>query len=269
MHERLDDGAGRIRAPSSASLVDESDGGLAQPVLWWHARRTDSSETCPRCRKRALPAPFNHRAFGSHADPAGLQPRRGPGLKWPRHDQEGRGQHRRGSRWQPARLNPPVLYKAQVRFDLDWDWDGRPADPDREPVDRRQGLRPTRSGTVHRARGHECAVSLQRAADLCGRQRWGGDQCPRVMHGCCLRWGVRSPGGAADGARRRVRARARRRGGGPVESRRQWSNAAIHAPSGPPMAGTARVRVDQGVPAPDAALAACLAAPALLRATAF
>jgi sulfane dehydrogenase subunit SoxC len=31
-----------------------------------------------------------------------------------------------GKNWREARINPPVLHKAQVRFDADWDWEGKP-----------------------------------------------------------------------------------------------------------------------------------------------
>ncbi|MBD9504548.1 sulfite dehydrogenase [Pseudomonas sp. PDM17] len=31
-----------------------------------------------------------------------------------------------GASWREARLNAPILHKAQVRFDADWHWDGRP-----------------------------------------------------------------------------------------------------------------------------------------------
>jgi len=50
-----------------------------------------------------------------------------------------------GRRWRVARLNPPVLYKAQVRFDLDWDWDGRPTKIVSRSTDDKGYVQPSRA----------------------------------------------------------------------------------------------------------------------------
>ena len=55
-----------------------------------------------------------------------------------------------GRQWQLARLNPPVLYKAQVRFDLDWAWDGTPTRIVSRSTDDKGFVQPSREDFVAR-----------------------------------------------------------------------------------------------------------------------
>jgi len=55
-----------------------------------------------------------------------------------------------GKRWQLARLNPPVKYKAQVRFDLDWNWDGTPTKIVSRSTDDKGSVQPSREEFVAR-----------------------------------------------------------------------------------------------------------------------
>jgi sulfane dehydrogenase subunit SoxC len=49
-----------------------------------------------------------------------------------------------GKSWREARINPPVLYKAQVRFNADWDWDGKPTIIVSRSTDDKRYVQPTR-----------------------------------------------------------------------------------------------------------------------------
>lgn len=49
-----------------------------------------------------------------------------------------------GKNWREARINPPVLHKAQVRFDVDWNWDGKPTHIVSRSTDSKGYVQPTR-----------------------------------------------------------------------------------------------------------------------------
>jgi sulfane dehydrogenase subunit SoxC len=49
-----------------------------------------------------------------------------------------------GKNWHEARINPPVLHKAQVRFEADWNWDGKPTHIVSRSIDSKGYVQPTR-----------------------------------------------------------------------------------------------------------------------------
>ncbi|WP_133670961.1 sulfite dehydrogenase [Burkholderia pseudomallei] len=55
-----------------------------------------------------------------------------------------------GSSWRAARINPPVLYKAQVRFDADWNWDGKPTRIVSRSTDDKGNVQPDRQTLIAR-----------------------------------------------------------------------------------------------------------------------
>jgi sulfane dehydrogenase subunit SoxC len=55
-----------------------------------------------------------------------------------------------GRTWQAARLNEPVLRKAQTRFEMDWTWDGRPTKVASRSKDERGNVQPDRASFIER-----------------------------------------------------------------------------------------------------------------------
>jgi len=53
-----------------------------------------------------------------------------------------------GRSWKAAQLNEPVLRKAQTRFQLDWDWDGRPTKIVSRSSDEKGNVQPDRASFV-------------------------------------------------------------------------------------------------------------------------
>ncbi|MFK3737230.1 sulfite dehydrogenase [Massilia sp. TN1-12] len=53
-----------------------------------------------------------------------------------------------GASWREARINAPVLHKAQVRFDADWTWDGKPTRIVSRATDDKGFVQPTREAFV-------------------------------------------------------------------------------------------------------------------------
>ncbi|MBX9846380.1 MAG: sulfite dehydrogenase [Xanthobacteraceae bacterium] len=55
-----------------------------------------------------------------------------------------------GKSWKQAQLNHPVLPKAQVRFQMDWDWDGRPTKIVSRSTDDKGHVQPDRKAVIDR-----------------------------------------------------------------------------------------------------------------------
>ncbi|MDQ8035297.1 MAG: sulfite dehydrogenase, partial [Bordetella sp.] len=53
-----------------------------------------------------------------------------------------------GHTWHVARLNPPVLHKAQVRFEAAWDWDGKPTRIRSRATDDKGNVQPDRKTLI-------------------------------------------------------------------------------------------------------------------------
>lgn len=53
-----------------------------------------------------------------------------------------------GKTWTKARLNEPVLSKAQVRFQMDWDWDGNPTKIVSRATDEKGHVQPDRKSLI-------------------------------------------------------------------------------------------------------------------------
>jgi sulfane dehydrogenase subunit SoxC len=47
--------------------------------------------------------------------------------------------------WQPAQLNEPVLQKAQTRFQMDWNWDGKATKIVSRSTDEKGSVQPDRA----------------------------------------------------------------------------------------------------------------------------
>ena len=80
-----------------------------------------------------------------------------------------------GTTWQEARINPPVLHKAQVRFDADWNWSGRPARLVSRATDDKGYVQPDRKTLI--ARMGENALFHYNA-----QQTWAIDAQGRVTN---------------------------------------------------------------------------------------
>ena len=55
-----------------------------------------------------------------------------------------------GKTWKEAQLNPPVLYKAQTRFQMDWVWDGKPTKIVSRSTDEKGIVQPDRDTFIAR-----------------------------------------------------------------------------------------------------------------------
>jgi sulfane dehydrogenase subunit SoxC len=53
-----------------------------------------------------------------------------------------------GKTWREAQLNQPALRKAQTRFQMDWDWDGKPTKIVSRSIDERGDAQPNRKTLV-------------------------------------------------------------------------------------------------------------------------
>lgn len=53
-----------------------------------------------------------------------------------------------GRSWQPARMNHPVLPKAQARFELDWQWNGKPTKIVSRATDEKGNVQPDRKSFI-------------------------------------------------------------------------------------------------------------------------
>jgi len=50
--------------------------------------------------------------------------------------------------WKQAQLNMPVLPKAQTRFQMDWNWDGKPTEIVSRSTDDKGNVQPTRKSCI-------------------------------------------------------------------------------------------------------------------------
>lgn len=99
------------------------------------------------------------------------------GLAW-----SGRGTIRKvevstdgGRRWRAARLNSPVLYKALVRFDLDWDWNGEATKIVSRSSDDKGFVQPARDEFVER-------MGVNALFHYNAQQTWAIDEHGRVTN---------------------------------------------------------------------------------------
>jgi sulfane dehydrogenase subunit SoxC len=53
-----------------------------------------------------------------------------------------------GASWRKARINGPAMYKAQARFDADWNWDGKPARIVSRSTDDKGNVQPDRKTLI-------------------------------------------------------------------------------------------------------------------------
>ena len=53
-----------------------------------------------------------------------------------------------GQTWKEAQLNVPVLPKAQARFQMDWEWDGKPTKIVSRSTDEKRNVQPDRRSLI-------------------------------------------------------------------------------------------------------------------------
>ena len=80
-----------------------------------------------------------------------------------------------GRNWKTAQLNGPVLPKAQTRFQLDWDWDGKPAKLVSRCTDEKGNVQPDRAAFIA-AMGNNALFHYN------AQQTWAVDQTGRVSN---------------------------------------------------------------------------------------
>jgi Sulfite oxidase and related enzymes len=81
----------------------------------------------------------------------------------------------RGGTWQKARLTGPVLRKAQTRFEMDWNWNGRPTGIVSRSTDEQGNLQPDRKSFIAR-------VGTNALFHYNAQQTWSIDETGRVRN---------------------------------------------------------------------------------------
>ena len=77
--------------------------------------------------------------------------------------------------WKQAQLNQPVLPKAQTRFQLDWTWDGKPAQIVSRSTDDKGNVQPDRKSFI-------AAMGTNALFHYNAQQTWGIDETGRVRN---------------------------------------------------------------------------------------
>jgi sulfane dehydrogenase subunit SoxC len=77
--------------------------------------------------------------------------------------------------WKPAQLNHPVLPKAQVRFQTDWDWDGKPTKIVSRATDENGNVQPDRNSLISQ-------MGTNALFHYNAQQTWNIDQAGRVRN---------------------------------------------------------------------------------------
>ena len=77
--------------------------------------------------------------------------------------------------WKDARLNHPVLPKAQARFQMDWEWDGRPTRIVSRSTDEKGNLQPDRKTFIAR-------MGTNALFHYNAQQTWSIDDAGRVRN---------------------------------------------------------------------------------------
>ena len=77
--------------------------------------------------------------------------------------------------WKPAQLNYPVQPKAQVRFQVDWDWDGKPTKIVSRATDEKGNVQPDRNSFISQ-------MGTNALFHYNAQQTWNIDQAGRVRN---------------------------------------------------------------------------------------
>jgi sulfane dehydrogenase subunit SoxC len=77
--------------------------------------------------------------------------------------------------WKEAQLNYPVLPKAQTRFQIDWDWDGKPTEILSRSIDERGNIQPDRSSFI-------AQMGTNALFHYNAQQTWSIDEAGRVRN---------------------------------------------------------------------------------------
>jgi sulfane dehydrogenase subunit SoxC len=77
--------------------------------------------------------------------------------------------------WKPAQLSQPVLSKAQVRFQMDWVWDGRPTKIVSRSTDEQGNVQPDRQALI-------AAMGSNALFHYNAQQTWSIDEAGRVRN---------------------------------------------------------------------------------------
>jgi sulfane dehydrogenase subunit SoxC len=77
--------------------------------------------------------------------------------------------------WKRAQLNQPVLPKAQTRFQMDWEWDGRPTRIVSRSTDEKGNVQPDRRSIIDRM-GENALFHYN------GQQTWAIDAAGKVAN---------------------------------------------------------------------------------------
>ena len=80
-----------------------------------------------------------------------------------------------GGSWKTAQLNGPVLSRAQTRFQMDWDWDGKPARLVSRSTDEKGNVQPDRAAFI-------AVMGTNALFHYNAQQTWGIDQTGRVRN---------------------------------------------------------------------------------------
>jgi sulfane dehydrogenase subunit SoxC len=80
-----------------------------------------------------------------------------------------------GMTWKTAELNNPVLPKAQTRFQMDWEWDGKPTKIVSRSTDEKQNVQPDRKTFIDR-------VGTNALFHYHAQQTWSIDSSGRVRN---------------------------------------------------------------------------------------
>jgi len=77
--------------------------------------------------------------------------------------------------WKEAQLNHPVLPKAQVRFQMDWIWDGKPTKIVSRSTDEKANVQPDRQSFI-------AATGTNALFHYNAQQTWSIDEAGRVRN---------------------------------------------------------------------------------------
>jgi sulfane dehydrogenase subunit SoxC len=80
-----------------------------------------------------------------------------------------------GKTWKEAELNHPVLPKAQARFQMDWEWDGKPTKIVSRSTDEKGNVQPDRQFFIDR-------VGTNALFHYNAQQTWSIDTAGRVRN---------------------------------------------------------------------------------------
>jgi sulfane dehydrogenase subunit SoxC len=77
--------------------------------------------------------------------------------------------------WKVARLNEPILPKAQTRFQMDWDWDGKPTKIVSRSTDEKENVQPDRRTFI-------AQVGTNALFHYSAQQTWSIDEAGRIRN---------------------------------------------------------------------------------------